>query len=183
MTPEEIVDGALEHGAIQDRQELLQLVTLLIERKIDSVIEVGTYAGGTLHAWCQIAKGMIVSIDYGDVPRSDFLDWHDPALLWTPKMYSQDPSLPDLLEKLNPGGYDFLFIDGGHSKEDAERDYRNLSPLVKKGGVIAFHDTALIPISPDEAYNVKSFWNEIKQGREYLELDSGVNMGMGCLLW
>lgn len=177
MTPEEIVEGALAHGAVQDRQELLSLVRLLIERNVTDVLEIGTYAGGTLWCWCQIAKGYIASIDYGDVPRDVFQTWHNPVLLWTPKISSRDPSLP---LRLQGHEYDFLFIDGGHSYDDARLDYKLCAPLVRKGGVIAFHDIALD--TPDPQYQVKKFWLEIRSGKDYLEFDSGVRMGIGVLL-
>jgi MMP 1-O-methyltransferase len=35
---------------------------------------------------------------------------------------------------------DFLFIDGDHSIEGCDYDYKSFSPLVKVGGYIAFHD-------------------------------------------
>lgn len=35
---------------------------------------------------------------------------------------------------------DFLFIDGDHSIKGCDYDFVNYSPLVKKGGFIAFHD-------------------------------------------
>lgn len=39
------------------------------------------------------------------------------------------------------GHYDFLFIDAGHSFEDARLDHRDYGPMVRKGGIIAFHDS------------------------------------------
>jgi len=36
---------------------------------------------------------------------------------------------------------DFLFIDGDHEYEHVNRDFKDWSPHVKKGGFIAFHDT------------------------------------------
>ena len=41
--------------------------------------------------------------------------------------------------------YDFLFIDAGHTAEDARRDHTNYGPLVRPGGIIAFHDALLRP--------------------------------------
>jgi len=35
---------------------------------------------------------------------------------------------------------DFLWIDGGHSYEDVQRDIHNWTPLVKKNSFICFHD-------------------------------------------
>jgi predicted O-methyltransferase YrrM len=37
---------------------------------------------------------------------------------------------------------DFLFIDGDHSYEGVKRDWEMYSTLVRKGGIIAFHDVA-----------------------------------------
>jgi predicted O-methyltransferase YrrM len=35
---------------------------------------------------------------------------------------------------------DFLFIDADHSYEGVKKDFEMYSPLVRKGGIIAFHD-------------------------------------------
>jgi predicted O-methyltransferase YrrM len=35
---------------------------------------------------------------------------------------------------------DFLFIDGDHSVEAVRNDWADYSPMVRRGGVIAFHD-------------------------------------------
>jgi hypothetical protein len=35
---------------------------------------------------------------------------------------------------------DFIFIDGLHTANQIQKDFDNYAPLVKKGGVIAFHD-------------------------------------------
>ena len=35
---------------------------------------------------------------------------------------------------------DFLFIDGDHTVEGVTKDFLLYRPLVRKGGVIAFHD-------------------------------------------
>lgn len=40
-----------------------------------------------------------------------------------------------------PSPIDFAFIDGDHSYEAVVNDIRLLTPLVKPGGIIAFHDT------------------------------------------
>jgi predicted O-methyltransferase YrrM len=35
---------------------------------------------------------------------------------------------------------DLLFIDVGHTYEDVSNDWENLSPFVRKGGLVVFHD-------------------------------------------
>jgi predicted O-methyltransferase YrrM len=63
---------------------------------------------------------------------------------------------------------DFLFIDGDHSYEGVKMDFEMHSPLVKKGGLIAFHDVAVQP--PETGCEVNRFWNEIKRKYEYIEI-------------
>ena len=70
---------------------------------------------------------------------------------------------------------DFLFIDGDHSYEGVKQDYELYSPLVKKGGIIAFHDICEHPIRCD----VDKYWNEIKVGKNYKELVENYNQGWG----
>ena len=45
-----------------------------------------------------------------------------------------------------PEKIDFLFIDGNHDYDVVLRDYRNWSPLLKVGGIIAFHDVFYDPV-------------------------------------
>lgn len=48
-----------------------------------------------------------------------------------------------LADKFQKSGrkYSVIFIDAGHSYEDAKNDWLNYSPLLARGGIIAFHDT------------------------------------------
>jgi predicted O-methyltransferase YrrM len=63
---------------------------------------------------------------------------------------------------------DFLFVDGDHTYEGVKRDFEMYSPLVRKGGIIAFHDICLHP--PETRCEVSKFWNEIKHGYKYVEI-------------
>lgn len=58
--------------------------------------------------------------------------------------------------------YDMLFIDAGHLIEDVEADHRDYGPLVRSGGIIAFHDSL-----PRASYPGVKIW-------QYLEPISGV---------
>jgi hypothetical protein len=48
------------------------------------------------------------------------------------------------------------------------------SPLIKNGGIIAFHD---IFINSD----VNIFWNEIKRDYNYLEIRNDKSLGIGVV--
>lgn len=44
-----------------------------------------------------------------------------------------------------PDNIDFIFIDGDHSFEGIARDWKDWSSKVRKGGIIALHDTSIPP--------------------------------------
>lgn len=56
---------------------------------------------------------------------------------------------------------DLLFIDDGdHSYDGVRRDFEMYSPLVRKGGIVAFHDIVEHVTRPE--CQVAAFWKEIK---------------------
>ncbi|GAH99526.1 unnamed protein product, partial [marine sediment metagenome] len=65
---------------------------------------------------------------------------------------------------LNGEKLHLLFIDGDHSYDCVKKDFELYSPLVKKGGVIAFHDIAYPTVG------VKIFWDEIKHNYKTQEI-------------
>jgi hypothetical protein len=78
---------------------------------------------------------------------------------------------------LNGKEIDFLFIDGDHTYEGVKKDFKMYSPLVKNGGVIAFHD--IVPGPKGNVGGVPEFWQEIKSEYKYLEIVKDGNQG-GC---
>ena len=61
---------------------------------------------------------------------------------------------------------DFLFIDGDHSYEGVKRDFADYAPLVRPGGLIAFHD--IVPGGPGkhgDPGGVPIFWRELAVSR------------------
>jgi len=81
-------------------------------------------------------------------------------------------------EILNGKLLDFLFIDGDHRYESIKSDYNMYSPLVRKGGIIGFHD-----IGEKEEGGGRQFWLEIKQQFKHKEItkDANKEKGIGLL--
>jgi cephalosporin hydroxylase len=171
---------------IQNRVEIEQLLRLLVERRPDTVLEIGTLYGGTLFLFSRVAseKACLFSIDIG---RSA-----DHVMLRLP-LYrsfgtagqkiipitgdSHDPKTVLELERLLKGRcIDFLFIDGDHSEEGVKKDFETYSRFVAKGGIIALHD-----IRPDYYVRVGihnpsfgggevyRFWEQLKQKEHFVE--------------
>jgi predicted O-methyltransferase YrrM len=65
-----------------------------------------------------------------------------------------------LIEKLDGREIDFLLIDGDHRYRGVKKDWQLYSPLVKKNGIIAFHDILFHPGIP--SCKVHRLWKEVK---------------------
>jgi predicted O-methyltransferase YrrM len=160
-------------GAAQKKGELRPFISFLQRRRLETVVEIGTYRGGTLWLWCQLAKpnARIVSID---LPGGAFGGGYDAAQAESFRSFarrnqelslmpadSHDPETLEALRRvLGSAEIDLLFIDGDHTYQGVRRDYEMYSPLVRPGGVVAFHDVLPHPAYPDCKVDV--FWNELK---------------------
>jgi len=77
--------------------------------------------------------------------------------------------------KVFSDGLDLLFLDGDHSYEGVKRDFLLYGPMVRPGGVIAFHDivednqTRYGVITGGWSGGVPRFWNEVKAQHEHVE--------------
>ncbi len=65
---------------------------------------------------------------------------------------------------------DFLFIDGGHSRPSAFKDYRNWAKHVKKGGILAIHDVFENP--EDGGRPPYEIFLRAKESKAFVEIDS-----------
>jgi cephalosporin hydroxylase len=75
--------------------------------------------------------------------------------------FSNDETIVERIYK-NHNNINFLFIDGNHTYASALADFLLYYPLVKKGGIIAFHDTVYT-----EHYNedVPRLMNDLRNGK------------------
>lgn len=190
-------ENELESQNLQEFEELLQEYKKLNPSK---VLEIGSLYGWTLQHFIFYAdKGStVVSIDF---PVSKFVGPFDHRIqkqehyyknVWPKwakesncKLYlipeqSQQPLVLDQVNSIfNNTKIDFVFIDGDHTYEGVRRDYEMYSPLVKKGGIVAFHD-----IGKNEEGGVHNLWEEIKHNHSsFKELcyEKNQQKGIGIL--
>jgi len=170
-------------------EKLLQDFTALRPR--ERILEIGSMTGETLEHWMTKATrgARIVSVDKM-VPESDRRYWlqkdgHE--VLWPliaqckgVELYvldrdSRAEHTIQMVRSLLPT-IDFLFIDGGHDFETCCLDYQNYGRLVRKGGLIAFHDLGR------EWPDVRRVWESIKEpGRRWEYCQSPHRYGIGVL--
>ena len=133
-------EGEYQGGGFvqQDKEELWQLTQRVGRLSPKNILEIGCAGGGTLLLWQALASG-VVSVDIqglnggrGFLPLDQF-----PSVTFI----LGDCHHYETFEEVKLlGPYDFLFIDGDHTREGVSSDYTMYAPLVKKGGIVAFHD-------------------------------------------
>ena len=148
---------AITLGAIQREYELDEMLRILERDEISAVVEIGVHTGGTLWAWGQCARpdAVLIGIDIylGNVNPAASGDARVRLIKGDSRAES---TITQVERELGGRPVDLLFIDGDHTYETVKTEFEMYSPLVRSGGVIAFHDI-LIP-------EIARYWDEISHG-------------------
>lgn len=168
-------------NAFQVPAELTALGELLAARRPERALEIGTFRGGTLLFLAQLASpdATLVSVD---LPGGKFGGGYSDARAWCYRRFARRHQRLQLLRgdshstqmqeqvaaAFSGHKVDYLFIDGDHSYDGAKRDFELYAPMVRKGGLIAFHD--IVDGDPEMVGGVPRFWSEIKSPYRHEEL-------------
>jgi predicted O-methyltransferase YrrM len=166
----------------QDENELNQLRANVRRLKAERILEIGSLYGGTLFAWMQDAPGSrIVSVDTGvqvfdgrheeiEAARQRWPEWAEAAGCELIQIRTDSRDGATIQQVRENGPFDFIFVDGGHTYEVALSDFENYWPMLREGGVLAFHDIAY-PENNPYAYAVGQVYREVKgRARASLEI-------------
>lgn len=180
---------------LQIRQEITALLDLLRRDPPRRVLEIGTASGGTLFLLTRVsdAEAVLVSMDLPWGSGGGYPPWREDLYSRFARPLQQvrlvqgdshrQESLKRAREALTGDPVDFLLIDGDHSYDGALRDWEMYSPLVRPGGLIAFHD--IVPGPAKLVGGVPELWSELRERYEHRELVADWEQG-GCglgLIW
>lgn len=184
-TPEKTVDFVLSNQLIaplQVRSELLEFSRIVREANPRIVLEIGTFSGGTLFVLARACQrnATVISVDIGRtnlLRKAMFKSFAINGGKVIPLM--ADSHVPEtyglVSQALRSSKVDLLFIDGDHSYNGVKRDFEMYVPLVRSGGMVAFHDIAEHP--PEAQCEVSRFWNELKTRYKHLEIIENHDQG------
>ncbi len=179
---EEIVDYGRDRPVLmgQVRSEILGLGNLLKEFVPKRSLEIGTNYGGTLLLLCALSapKAKIISVDLPNGPfGGGYPKRKMPIFRRFPRhgqklhLLRADSHAAETKEQvsrlLESEQLDYLFVDADHTYEGVWRDFEMYAPLVRSGGMIAFHD--IVTHRKETRCEVEGFWNEIKQKYRHVE--------------
>jgi predicted O-methyltransferase YrrM len=165
---------------VQEPREILALYRAVRAQGPRCVVELGTALGGTLYLWAQAATddAVLASIDLPQGPfgggypacRMPFYQAFARAeqRLHLLRRDSRDPATAaDLVARLGGRPVDFLFIDADHSYDGVLENARLYGPLVRPGGLVAFHDILENPRDP--RIEVHRLWRHLRRQADVTE--------------
>ena len=158
---------------LQDRQELEAILLLYWKLRPKKVLEIGSLYGGTLWYWIQKSDPGTVIVSVDKIPDNKdhkasvvleehklWAGWAETARVEVVEIIgnSNDIEVVHSVKEFQP--FDFIFVDGGHDYETVNSDYQLYYPMLKKGGLMAFHDIATPDVNTYEI-DVGRWWREM----------------------
>jgi predicted O-methyltransferase YrrM len=184
---------------LQKRSEILRLLERVRESKPETILEVGAAGGGTTFLLAQAAApgANIITLDLSfNKSRQSAVNCFALAgqHMTCLKHDSQTMDARRAVEaSLKGRALDLLYLDGDHSYEGVKADFKLYSPLVRRGGMIVFHDivedyrTRYGIETKSYVGGVPRFWSEIKSAHpsveELIEDEAQDGYGIGVLRW
>ena len=130
-------------GWAQDPSELWQVVEQVQKIRPKTILEIGVQGGQSLSIWDAILE------EGGHLYGMDLVETAKQSLYKNPLTFiigrSESPEVIAHTKELITE-VDFLFIDGEHVGENPRLDWENYSPLVRKGGIVGFHDIKIADV-------------------------------------
>jgi predicted O-methyltransferase YrrM len=183
-------DGPFALAPNQKRSELIDFAALAKDAQPRAVLEIGTGAGGTLFmlAWASAPDARILSLDLRIHPKARRRLYRSfatqPQHLTAIEADSHRDATRAQVERFFDGrALDLLFIDGAHDYDSVRRDFELYAPLVRDGGIVAFHD--IVDGPPEAVGGVPQLWREVRSTldapRELVESweQGGFGIGVG----
>lgn len=160
---------------LQDEVEIDNLIRdFYIPLKPRMALEIGSLYGGSLWKFIQSSERGTTIISLDKIPdnhlhkledvmsaRNLWETWADRAGVRLIKMTgnSNDYEVRSWIKTSAP--FDFIFVDGGHDMQTVTNDWNLYYPMLREGGVIAFHDISALD---QNKYNIDvgHWWRESK---------------------
>ncbi|PQO29814.1 class I SAM-dependent methyltransferase [Bremerella cremea] len=186
------------HSKFKSNQKTSEIVALLgeVERLRPRILcEIGSDRGGTLALLAQVASddALIVSIDpihqhRNTIPYESLVRGSQRLIRIGGDSHASEV-IGHLKTVLAGHTLDFLLIDGDHSYSGVKQDFEMYAPLVRKDGLIAFHDIVPIQSEASQAYvgGVPDYFTQeiapTYETRTWIDSATQDGYGIGTLVW
>lgn len=162
-----------EWGIQQARREIRAFAGEILSRRLGgTVLEIGLGSFGSTHYLWRELFDRVVTVEkshdrlrlFGENSKKVGGKWvlNDGKSQFVIG-FSHEPQTIKKTFEATQGEVDLLFIDGDHKYESVLADWLVYNQRVKKGGLIAFHDTLIS--RPDSCYGVPQLMRELQEGK------------------
>jgi hypothetical protein len=148
-------------GIQQVRSEIKEFVEVILKRGLNKrVLEIGLgYYGGTHMLWRQLFDE-VITVEYSHPVMWKFklrerVNGKSKIIMGN----SHNLKVRQKVKLFRP--FDLLFIDGDHTYSGIKADYLLYNSLVKKGGVVAFHDS----VCKIDGFGIAEFLHDLESGK------------------
>lgn len=162
MDFEEVWRECKKFEILQFKNEFKQFLDLCLQEEVKKVIEIGTYRGGSTFAFLKYLEAEVIAIDR----------CHDCLVVDEKLKFFKEDAEEELVVATVRGlvqEVDMLFIDGAHDERACRLNYEMWKGLVKKGGIIAFHDIVETEHLKKLGFNVRPVWDYVKKSHRWKE--------------
>lgn len=161
---------------------------LLATTRPDTLVELGTHKGDSYMAFCQAVSRFGLSTrccavdhwqgdqttgEYDEGVYDDLKVVHDPAYSSFSRLLKT--TFTAALSEFPDGSVDILHIDGTHTYEAVQADFRSWLPKLSRRGVVLLHDV----VAYLEGFGVWRLWEELSA--DYPSLLFAHSAGLGVL--
>lgn len=153
-----------EYNPWQRREQFLELVNIIENRKPKVILEIGVGYGGSFKFWEILIPddGLLIGMDV-----KDNMKWDNPS---TKEVFlimgnCHDPQGPEILKDLLDGReIDFLYIDADHTYKSTELEFERYKKFCSPNAIVAFHDIRAVEnVERYKDYGVGKFFTELKK--------------------
>jgi predicted O-methyltransferase YrrM len=173
---------------VQLEEELDWLLAIYRELAPRHILEIGAHVGGTLWHFMQNApKGSwFTEVSLNTAPHvSAWVAWANERGHGLEVLDADSTAETSVAWMQSQAPYDFAFIDGGHWWEYVSKDWANVRKMMRKGGVVAFHDITDHGGMPNERVDVPRLWKQIRNNKQLRTAEKialpGVYCGIGVV--
>lgn len=148
----------IEFRGQQRISEFKEVLKLIEERGVKTILEIGAYEGGTTAAFLEMGC-KIVSIDLEHKSNLD----HENLIKITGDSHSENVKLElnEIIDSLDFGTFDLLFIDGDHTEIGVGKDFEEYMSFIKYDGIVCFHDINDSKFHAKHGCYVSNYWKAL----------------------
>lgn len=181
MTTDEIIAKAHRFGMIQNESEVRLFREFYGRLSVERLLEIGTHTGGFLSLLIEVGlpKDLVVSIDLPwqqhEYTVGRFREEYADMVKFIVGNSHHDSTITEVESILDRESFDFIFLDGDHSKDGCRSDFNQYWRFLRPGGWMGFHDI-------NNGHGCGHFyWENAIKDREHVEFGYGRTFGIGCV--